>query len=82
LLLYFSWQPLAAGASEPLLLDDYLHEKMNLIFEELASHHRDQGYECIAPSHLLNILNPRSTTQEKRRKICNFLSDVIAQQRR
>ncbi|KAK4032088.1 peptidase S8/S53 domain-containing protein [Parachaetomium inaequale] len=45
LLLYFSWQPLPPGESEPLHLDDYLHEKMNLVFEELSSHHRDQGYE-------------------------------------
>lgn len=81
MLLHFSWQALPEGENDPLDLQHCLHERMNPIFEELSKNQQDGGYECISPSHLLNIIREEFTEQEKRRKIRNFLSDVIAQQR-
>ncbi len=78
MLLDFSRQALPEGEDDRLDLGRHLHEKMSTIFEELSRNNRDEGYECVSPPHLLDILKEESTRRERRRKIRNFLSDVIA----
>jgi hypothetical protein len=56
------------------------HEKMRFIFNELARDNMDQGYRCIVPWRLLHILEEGQSEQEHRRRIREFLADVIQQQ--
>ncbi|KXX82512.1 Alkaline protease [Madurella mycetomatis] len=73
-LLHFSRLPVAEG-ERALNLEGY--EKMNLIFEELSRDYRDQGYDCIVPWHLLNLITGEVENEGRRRRIRNYLSDVL-----
>lgn len=75
-LLHFSRLPVAEG-ERVLNLEGY--EKMNLIFEELSRDYRDQGYDCIVPWHLLNLIAGELENEGRRRRIRNYLSDVLLQ---
>jgi hypothetical protein len=55
------------------------HEKMNVIFEELARDNTNQGYSCIVPWRMLHILEEGQTEEEHRRRIREYFADLILQ---
>lgn len=75
-LLDFSRQDVPEGERR---LDLEGYEKMNIVFEELARDNTDQGYSCVVPWRLLHILEEGRTEKEARRRIREYLADILLQ---